>query len=141
MDWLIRRTDPLTRAAGPPMRLLASGLDRPAVLLLCQLFRGKVMCIAQDAVGFPSFASSYERGRPMPLFRGAASKIILANLSDRAITALFKRHPEATGEVNLGSTSRETKSALVAIRRHGLCVTSGENLTNVLVSPPSPAKP
>ena len=61
MDWLIRRTDPLTLACGPAWRQLAVGLDRPVVLLLCRLYRGQVMCVMQDRVGFPQFGSGHER--------------------------------------------------------------------------------
>lgn len=126
MDWLIRRTDPLTRASAPAMRLLASGLDRPSVVLLCRLYRHRVMCVAEYNAGFPDFASGYERGRLMPLFRGAASKIILANMPDRAVGELFRRHPEALDAAALGGTPREARATLARDRRAGLSVTSGE---------------
>jgi len=126
MDWLIRRTDPLTRAGRQPLRTLAGSLDRPALLLLCRLYHGQVMCVTQEAVGFPSFATAYERGRPMPLFRGAASKVILAHLPDRAIRAFIRDRAAELAEAGLPTHLAELKALLAPIRRAGHCETAGE---------------
>src|SRR3989304_4318955 len=73
LDLQIRRSDPLLRAAENAMQ----GLLRPnrgQVVLLCSLFRDKVLCTHQ-AGHDKELALSYTRGRPMPLFRGATSKV------------------------------------------------------------------
>ena len=51
--------------------------------MLCRLYRNQVMCVHQETTPVPpDFAIGYERGRPLPLYRGAASKIIDATDSD-----------------------------------------------------------
>lgn len=126
LDWLIRQTDPLLRAAQPAMKFLSGSIERPAVVLLCRYYRDQVMCIDQAIAGSPAFAPSYQRGRLMPLTRGAASKIILATLSDRAKKALQARNGEAFVEAGLGSTWPELRASLAAIRDAGYSATHGE---------------
>jgi DNA-binding IclR family transcriptional regulator len=126
LDWLIRQTDPLLRAAQPAMKFLSGAVDRPVVVLLCRFYRDQVMCIDQATAGSPTFAPSYQRGRPMPLARGAASKIILATLSDRAKKSLQLRHGEAFAAAGLGASWPELRSSLATIRDAGVSITQGE---------------
>ena len=126
LDWLMRNTDPMIAAARPAMAILAGALNSPAVLLLCRLYHGRVMCVAQESVRNPSFATSYQRGRPMPLFRGAASKIILANLSDRALRNTITRNHSEMTRSGMGTTDADIRRTLRSLRTDGYCVTSGE---------------
>jgi DNA-binding IclR family transcriptional regulator len=126
LDWLIRQTDPLLRAAQPAMRFLSGAVDRPAVVLLCRFYRDQVMCIDQANAGNPTFAPSYQRGRLMPLARGAASKIILATLSDRAKKSLQARHGKEFEAAGLGRNWAELRASLAAIRDTGCSITRGE---------------
>lgn len=126
LDWLVRNTDPMTRAAGPAMSILANMLRIPAVILLCRLYKNQVMCISQSSTGNPPFASSYQRGRPMPLFRGAASKAILASLPKRMVRQFHVQHLEDMAASGLGQTLPEVHASLARIRDAGICITSGE---------------
>lgn len=126
LDWLVRNTDPLTRAAGPAMTILASAVPVPAVILLCRLYRNQVMCVAQASAENPPFASSYQRGRPMPLFRGAASKAILAYMPKRSVRQFHAQHGEEMAASGLGQTLSEVHASLARINEAGVCVTSGE---------------
>jgi len=125
-DRQIRLHDPLTKAAQPIMKRLTEELPAHTVTLLCRLFRDQVMCVHQEFHERPDFAISYERGRPMPLFRGAASKIILAHMPLRAIKALYEEHPTKFAQANLGRNWEEAKERLRALRTAGYCVTQGE---------------
>ncbi len=126
LDWLIRQTDPLLSAAQPAMKFLSGAADRPAMVLLCRFYRNQVMCIDQAMAGHPTFAPSYQRGRLMPLARGAASKIILATLSDRAKKALQARHAKEFAAADLGTSWAELRASLAAIRDAGISITYGE---------------
>jgi DNA-binding IclR family transcriptional regulator len=126
LDWLIRQTDPLLGAAQPAMKFLSGAVDQPAVVLLCRYYRHQVMCIDQATTGNPTFAPSYQRGRLMPLTTGAASKIILATLSDRAKKSLQARHGEEFAAAGLGSNWPELRASLAQIRDAGVSVTRGE---------------
>jgi DNA-binding IclR family transcriptional regulator len=126
LDWLIRKTDPLLRAAQPAMKFLAGAIDRPTVVLLCRFYRNQVMCVDQAIAGNPAFAPSYQRGRLLPLARGAASKIILATLSDHAKKSLHARNGKEFAAARLGTNWTEFRASLSAIRDAGYSVTHGE---------------
>ena len=124
LDRQIQRSDPLLHVAGEVMH----GLLRPdhgQVVLLCSLFRDEVLCVHQVAQDL-TLAVSYTRGRPMPLFLGATSKVILAFLPERRLTRLFLEHREEVRKAGLGRTREEFLASLKAIRRQGYAITRGE---------------
>ena len=82
--------DPMLRAARPVMIDLIQYAAEGSVLLLCRLFHDRVMCMHQVMGRGPQEPVSYERGRLIPLFRGATSKIILANLPARTLKLLVR---------------------------------------------------
>jgi DNA-binding IclR family transcriptional regulator len=102
--------------------LAAYGSD---VLLLCRLFRDKVLCVHQERSGF-ALDISYSRGRPMPLFRGATSKIMLAYLPERQAARLFLEHRREIATAGLGEEWPEFSASLRALRRNGYCVSHGD---------------
>jgi len=59
---------------------------------LCRIFRETVLCVHQLTQASTGSRISYERGRPMPLFRGATSKITLAYLQIRDLRRLYAAH-------------------------------------------------
>ncbi len=124
-DRQLRLHDPLISAATPVMEQLTPVLPSNCLLLLCRLYHEQVMCVHQAYAHMPNFASSYERGRPMPLSRGAASKIILANLPMRSLRPFAARHADELRE-RLGSDWREVRAALRVIRDEGVHVTQSE---------------
>jgi DNA-binding IclR family transcriptional regulator len=126
LDGLIRKTDPLLGAAQPAMKFLSGAVDRPAVVLLCRFYRDQVMCIDQAIAGNATFASSYHRGRLMPLARGAASKIILATLSDWHKKSLHARNGKEFAAAGLGTSWAELRASLAQIRDTGYSITRGE---------------
>jgi DNA-binding IclR family transcriptional regulator len=81
LDRQIRLADPLVQASVDEMQKLAR--ETGGIALLCRLHKDRVLCIHQErGARAPRFVS-YERGRAMPLHRGATSKVILAFLSPR----------------------------------------------------------
>jgi DNA-binding IclR family transcriptional regulator len=125
-DRQIRVLDPLITAALPHMKDIASGLVNPGILLLCRIYGDRVMCVHQERGRQLEEFVSYERGRPMPLFRGAASKIIFAHLPARRSRALFERNRAEISASGLGETWDELKRNLRLIRNAGVCITTGE---------------
>jgi DNA-binding IclR family transcriptional regulator len=120
----IRQRDPLLTIGGPVLRGLLVP-DRGQVILLCDLFRDKVLCTHQMSNG-TSLALSYTRGRPMPLFRGATAKAILAYLPQRRLIQLYLQNQAEVAQAGFGSTYEEFAVALKAIRRQGYVVTHAE---------------
>ncbi len=124
LDLQIRRSDPLLRAAGNAMQDLLRP-NRGQVVLLCSLFRDKVLCTHQTGHD-KDLALSYTRGRPMPLFRGATSKVILAFLPERRLTRLFLENQQEIRKAGLGNSREEFLAHLKAIRRQGCAITEAE---------------
>lgn len=124
-DRQLRLTDPLISAARVEMDAVAKA-HPGTVVFLCRLIGRQVMCVHQASVGEPSFATSYERGRLMPLYAGSASKSILAGLPSRQVRPMFEREPQAFAAAGMGDDWKSVKSRLRAIRAGGVVVTQGE---------------
>jgi DNA-binding IclR family transcriptional regulator len=126
MDRQIQVSDPMLRAARGVMQTLIPRAGDGSALLLCRLFHDRVMCVHQVLGRGPQEPVSYERGRLMPLFRGATSKIILAHLPARTLKSLFEQNAGESAEAGFGTSWDEFRSSLAAIRRAGVVVTHGE---------------
>jgi DNA-binding IclR family transcriptional regulator len=126
MDRQIQVSDPMLRAARGVMNTLISRAGDGAALLLCRLFHDRVMCVHQVLGRGPQEPVSYERGRLMPLFRGATSKIILAHLPVRTLKSLFEQNSAEIAKDGLGKSLEQFRASLAAIRRAGVVVTRGE---------------
>jgi len=128
LDRQVRRLDPLIRGASPAMSALAAVPGMNATVLLCRLYGPTVMCVDQrtSAMLDQALPVSFERGRPMPLFRGAASKTILANLPPRALRRHFEQSGQAIREAGLGDDWKTFNTNLRRLRQKGVCVTYGE---------------
>jgi len=126
MDRQIQVSDPMLRAARGVMHALIPRAGDGSALLLCRLFHDRVMCVHQVLGRGPQEPVSYERGRLMPLFRGATSKIILAHLPARTLKSMFEQNAAEIAQAGFGKSWDELRSSLAAIRRAGVAVTLGE---------------
>jgi DNA-binding IclR family transcriptional regulator len=126
MDRQIQISDPMLNAARSVMLDLVSHAPEGSTVLLCRLFHDRVMCVHQVMGRGPQAPVSYERGRLMPLYRGATSKIILAHLPPRTLKALFARDAAGIAKAGLGASWDEVRRALTLIRRDGVIVGRGE---------------
>ena len=117
-DRLLRLTDPLVTAGAKVLHDVVMRAGIPCVGLLCRLYNDTVMCVVDETAPGATFRSSYERGRPMPLTQGATSKAILAHLPARKLTRLLEHWPDARSD--------EFRAELLAVRRRGVAISSGE---------------
>lgn len=126
-DRQIQLTDPLLDAARPIMADILPYAPPASVVLLCRLFGDTVLCIHQVADAPPDLAQvSYARGRPMPLFRGATSKIMLPYLPTRDLKKLHVAHGEEIRAAGLGASWEEFRKGLTEMRRQGYAITYWE---------------
>lgn len=123
LDRLIRKSDPLLKLAIPKMRALSQMTK--GVLLLCGLRGDQVICIHEERTD-DRVVTSYERGRPMPLLRGATSKVILAYLPTYQQRSLMLNYASQIADVGLGTNWREFRDNLRAIRSAGYAIGRGE---------------
>ena len=126
MDRQIQICDPMLRASQPVMADLIQYAPEGSVLLLCRLFHDRVMCVHQVADRGTQAPVGYERGRLIPLFRGATSKIILANLPVRTLRSLFEQNFPEIAEAGLGEDWDDFRQGLTVLRREGVAVARGE---------------
>lgn len=121
LDFLMQRSDPLIATASPFIALLAG--RHPGVALLTRWYGSKILCVASDRSP-DAPVSSYPRGQPMPLARGAISRVILANLARRDQERLIaERRDILVGPDTTADALRETYRA---VRRAGVCIAWGE---------------
>lgn len=126
LDRQMRLSDPLLKSAQKVKLRLAKELPGPGAILLCRLFRDSVMCVDSVEIGQLNFEVSYARGRGLPLFRGAASKVILANMPLRTVHAFFDTNPDQFVDAGLGDDWKAVRASLRKIRQAGYSITYGE---------------
>lgn len=117
-----RLTDPLVHLGSKFLQPLLNQASIPCVVVLARLYRDQVMCTVSEQSDGVRFKTSYERGRPMPLLRGATSKVILAQLRPRRLERMLQ-----TVESEADLPDRESfLSELSSIRKRGHSITRGE---------------
>ncbi|MFW2003754.1 IclR family transcriptional regulator [Acinetobacter baumannii] len=125
LDRIIRENDPLIQAASRQMAELAYHLDE-AVVVLARLYGPRVLCVHQVKGIHSQLNISYERGKAMPLFRGATSKAVLAWLSESRIEEIYQLvKDDPTFQQRYSSFDRLTAD-LQEIRRNKTCMTYSE---------------
>jgi DNA-binding IclR family transcriptional regulator len=123
-DRLVRVTDPLYRVGTAVLRDVVDQAHVPCVAVLARLYDDTVMCIADYRTTEESVYTSYERGRPRPLTRGATSKVILAQLPPRRLAKLLDSTSKKTGPSPKNKS--RFRDELVGIRKRGYAITRGE---------------
>lgn len=113
-DRRLRLTDPLIRSGATFLEPLVAQVGLPCSAILARLHGGKVMCVAERRHPDAMFQTSYERGHPMPLARGATSLAVLSTLPKRQVLALLG---------DAGTSPLMTQ--LTALRKQGILITSG----------------
>jgi DNA-binding IclR family transcriptional regulator len=130
LDRNIRLADPLVQAARAVQQRLLADIDPAATVLLCRLYRNQVMCVAQSVGKSAHTAPSYERGRLMPMLRGAPAKAILSQLPSRAAERLWDA--ESNGGQSEPSDWKLFREHLAKLRKAGVVVSHAEVQTGVV---------
>jgi DNA-binding IclR family transcriptional regulator len=124
LDRQIRVNDPLIAAASDIMKNLSDRTGGTA--LLSRRHGRKVMCVHQTLGRFSPANVSYERGRAMPLYSGATSKVILAHLDPATLRDLVRQDAAALRNAGLPASFAGLSKALESIRKQKVCHTAGE---------------
>ena len=123
LDRLLRLRDPLLLAARTAMAEVARA--HQLNVMLCSYYGDKVMC-ADIEWPDSGFRSSYERGRPMPMFLGATAKAILAHLTPYQQRNLMLWHANEIRAAGLGDDWDSFRANLKRLRKAGAVVSHGE---------------
>lgn len=122
---ILRATDALIRHADPVMAELLAQASATSTVMICRRFKDCVMCI-HELRGRKAGETGYGRGIEMPMFLGATSKAILAQLPPRALKTLYLEH-EGTirSTLKLGDWN-EFRATVKKIQKAGFAVTKSE---------------
>lgn len=131
LDYLLRRSDPLVLAADSVLRELAGVV--PSTVLLVRWYRSRILCV-HSICSMPHPLSSYPRGRPMNLGRGAIARSILAFLPPRQAARLIEEHLDEHRAVGFGATVEEVLANLQQVRGDGYAVAHGEVTPGVIAT-------
>lgn len=123
LDYLLRMSDPLLIAGSAAVDDLAEEFSCTSMLL--RWYRDKILCV-YSVCSMVRPLSSYPRGRPMPLARGAIGRSIIASLPRRQSLPLIERYQADFRDVGFGDTVEEIYAALRRIRRQRVCTARGE---------------
>lgn len=123
LDYLMTRSDPMIAAGEPELQTLAARF--PGTAFLVRWYGRKLLCVA-SVVSSEAPKSSYPRGRPMPIGRGAISRAIAANLPNRDRRALVEEYLDAFAVTGVGSSVDEVLAALRDVRKAGTSTAWGE---------------
>ncbi len=123
LDYRLRRSDPILLAVAPVMDELARKTGLSAVLTV--MFGTKVVDTHRASVN-PAIQLTYGRGRPRPLFQGAAPKMILSHLPRAQLVRLYRTHEGEIARLGLGGSWSEFRAQLAQWRNAGFYYSRGE---------------
>ncbi len=123
LDHTIRLADPLLHAAQPVMAKLrdATGCDMQIVSMV-----GDRILVVHHERGSEPGMVSFVRGRPMPLFRGAGSRVLVASLPAARQKRLYAANRGDAASAGLGADWSAFRTAMEAVRRAGHGLSLGE---------------
>ncbi len=124
LDYEIRQSDPILLASLNVMAELCARTRLTAVL--SAMYGHRLIDIhhlgpTSDAPPFP-----YARGRPRPLFRGAAPKVILACSTRATLVRIYKTFSAEIAAAGMGGDWAEFRKRLTRIRKAGFYMSIGE---------------
>lgn len=123
LDRQLRLTEPLLVKAMRPMEELSLMTGRN--LALCAYYNESTICIDKSWIR-SDLPTLFDRGRPVPLFRGAAGKVILAHLPTHRLKAVYAKNGPEIEKSGLGATWPDFAGALKTIRRQGHYISIAE---------------
>jgi DNA-binding IclR family transcriptional regulator len=123
LDHTIRQSDPLLRVAVPVMVDLVRRTGCACVL--SSLLGDQILDTHRES-GAEPLVLAYGRGRPRPMFYGAAPKVILAGQSAAWLRKLHDTRANEIESAGLGHDWSTFRRKLSEIRRNGFYVSHGE---------------
>ncbi|OLL31260.1 IclR family transcriptional regulator [Burkholderia sp. SRS-W-2-2016] len=123
LDYHLRVSDPLLAVGQPIMRELSehSGFD-----IVMSRWYGNELVDTHRETHDASLDLRYGRGRPRPLFLGAAPKAILSTFPKAKLALLFDQYADEIAHSGLGATLDEFRASLLKIRRAGFYLSKDE---------------
>lgn len=116
LDYKIRLSDPVLKASVSAMQKLSA--DTACTSIMCRLYNDELIHVHLER-GTEEVNVSFGRGRSLPLFRGAPSKVMLANLTNQRLRRLFDQNASDTDLLAIGKDWDQFKTYFQGIRDAG----------------------
>lgn len=129
LDYRSRRLDPLFVAGRDAIRHLTAQTRCSA--MLSGVYGDQVVNIHEDS-HYASASNTFRRGRVLPMFRGAASKVVLANAPPAKLKRLYASHAGDADVQRIAADWTGFNAYFREIRRKGYYVSHGEVDDNVI---------
>ncbi len=123
LDYFIRENDPNLNIIQQVLRALSERLECDT---LWTSFLGDHVVVNHHERGTAAHLVSYSRGRRMPLFRGAPSKVIVSALPHAQLKRLYEANVTEAEAAGLGGSWKEFRARMTAIRRAGYYISRSE---------------
>lgn len=123
MDYVSRCADPLVTAA--PSQLARLTAAYPGTALIVRWYGDRMLCVVSQSSAHHS-VSSFPRGMPMPIGRGAIGRSIMAFLPKLQLMPLIERCADDLRDAGLGAAPEQIIAELKRIKRAGVAVAFGE---------------
>lgn len=121
LDWMMRRYDPLIFHGRDLMAELATATG--LTVYLSVYYEGHIINThiesAQHQLGY-----AFGRGRPLPLFKGAQSKVLIAYQKSARLKRIYEDYIQH--DTDLSMSWKEFQGAVKAVRKAGYCITHDE---------------
>jgi DNA-binding IclR family transcriptional regulator len=128
LDHYIRQADPILQNGIPFMKELVAQTGFDCVV---SALHGQQLLDTHRERGQSPASLSYGRGRPRPLFQGAAPKVILAGLKPSALHKLMALHANEIHAAGLPADWPNLRRYYSHIRKAGYYLSSGELESNL----------
>lgn len=124
LDYQLRQSDPVLLAAMPVMEALAqsSALD----VVLSVLYGGSQVIDIHRVSVQPQLRLAYGRGRPRPLFKSGAPKILLTGLTRAQLMKVYDTRCAEIAASGMGTSWAEFIAYLGRVRKAGYYRSKGE---------------
>lgn len=117
LDSRIRQSDPVLKAARPVMKDLSA--ETGCSTILCRMYNDEVINVHDEAGYDDPFVNFSGRGRPLPLFRGSASTIMLATLPTARQKKIYQRYGQDSDVLAKGQDWPAFKGFYDQVRKTG----------------------
>ncbi len=128
LDHFIRQADPVLQCGIPFMKELVSQTGFDCVV---SSLHGDQLLDTHREYGSMPADLSYGRGRPRPLFQGAAPKVILAGMPSSQLHRIFDAHLNEITVAGLPSEWAGFRRYFSQIRKNGFYFSNGELEANL----------
>lgn len=124
LDYQLRQSDPVLLAAIPVMQRLSERTGFDAVLTV--MFAGPRVVDIHRISADKDLQLAYGRGRPRPVFRSGAPKVLLSQLPRAPLVKIYEAHAAEIAENAMGTSWAEFRALLTQIKKAGYYKSLGE---------------